>query len=163
MQDQCVGVVVLAFAFDEGIEIQRLQRGAFDLLQRLGLDQLGGELLDQLADHGLGLREGIGRQRRRGDPSMEPLEHLPDLDLYADLEGLAALCAACDLVVTGSNVTAHVAGALGRLKIVRSAGIPLGALAASYILFSGFLGIANVRPAPSITLQYRPKIGRAHV
>lgn len=42
------------------------------------------------------------------------LEHLPDLDLYNDLEGLAALCAACDLVITVSNVTAHVAGALGR-------------------------------------------------
>jgi tetratricopeptide (TPR) repeat protein len=42
------------------------------------------------------------------------LEHLPDLDLYHDLDGLAALCAACDLVITVSNVTAHVAGALGR-------------------------------------------------
>jgi len=42
------------------------------------------------------------------------IEHLPDLDLYNDLEGLAALCAACDLVITASNVTAHVAGALGR-------------------------------------------------
>jgi ADP-heptose:LPS heptosyltransferase len=41
------------------------------------------------------------------------IEHLPDLDLYHDLEGLAALCAACDLVITVSNVTAHVAGALG--------------------------------------------------
>ena len=42
------------------------------------------------------------------------LVHLPDLDLYHDLEGLAAVCAACDLVITVSNVTAHVAGALGR-------------------------------------------------
>ena len=42
------------------------------------------------------------------------LEHLPDLDLHDDLEGLAALCGACDLVMTSSNVTAHVAGALGR-------------------------------------------------
>ena len=42
------------------------------------------------------------------------LGHLPDLDLYRDLEGLAALCAACDMVITVSNVTAHVAGALGR-------------------------------------------------
>jgi tetratricopeptide (TPR) repeat protein/ADP-heptose:LPS heptosyltransferase len=42
------------------------------------------------------------------------LEHLPDLDLHDDLDGLAALCAACDLVITVSNVTAHVAGALGR-------------------------------------------------
>ena len=42
------------------------------------------------------------------------IEHLPELDLYQDLDGLAALCAACDLVITASNVTAHVAGALGR-------------------------------------------------
>ncbi|OGA23491.1 MAG: hypothetical protein A3I02_13265 [Betaproteobacteria bacterium RIFCSPLOWO2_02_FULL_67_26] len=42
------------------------------------------------------------------------IEHLPDLDLHDDLDGLAALCAACDLVITASNVTAHVAGALGR-------------------------------------------------
>jgi hypothetical protein len=42
------------------------------------------------------------------------IEHLPDLDLHGDLDGLAALCAACDLVITTSNVTAHVAGALGR-------------------------------------------------
>ena len=41
------------------------------------------------------------------------IEHLPELDLYDDLEGLAALCSACDLVITASNVTAHVAGALG--------------------------------------------------
>jgi tetratricopeptide (TPR) repeat protein len=42
------------------------------------------------------------------------IDHLPDLDLHGDIEGLAALCAACDLVITASNVTAHVAGALDR-------------------------------------------------
>jgi Flp pilus assembly protein TadD/ADP-heptose:LPS heptosyltransferase len=42
------------------------------------------------------------------------LMHLDDLDLYNDLEGLAALCAACDLVITSSNVTAHMAGAIGK-------------------------------------------------
>jgi tetratricopeptide (TPR) repeat protein len=41
------------------------------------------------------------------------IEHLPDLDLMEDLDGVAALCAACDLIVTVSNVTAHVAGAVG--------------------------------------------------
>jgi len=41
------------------------------------------------------------------------IEHLADLDLYMDLDGLAALCAACDLVITVSNVTVHVAGAVG--------------------------------------------------
>jgi hypothetical protein len=42
------------------------------------------------------------------------IEHLPDVDLFNDMEGLAALCAACDLVISVSNVTAHMAGALGR-------------------------------------------------
>ena len=41
------------------------------------------------------------------------IHHLPELDLYRDLDGVAALCAACDLVITVSNVTAHIAGALG--------------------------------------------------
>ncbi len=41
------------------------------------------------------------------------LAHLDDLDLFNDLDGLAALIAACDLVITVSNTTAHLAGALG--------------------------------------------------
>lgn len=42
------------------------------------------------------------------------ITHLDDLDLLNDIEGLAALCSACDLVITVSNVTAHLAGALGK-------------------------------------------------
>jgi tetratricopeptide (TPR) repeat protein len=42
------------------------------------------------------------------------ITHLDDVDLFNDLEGLAALCTACDLVITVSNVTAHMAGALGK-------------------------------------------------
>lgn len=42
------------------------------------------------------------------------LEHLPDLDLFADVDGVLAAIEACDLVVTTSNVTAHLAGALGK-------------------------------------------------
>ena len=45
-----------------------------------------------------------------------------------------------------------LAGALGRLRIVRSGATPLGLLAASYTLFAGFLGVANARPAPSFTV-----------
>lgn len=41
------------------------------------------------------------------------LAHLDDLDLFNDIDGLAALICACDLVVTVSNTTAHLAGALG--------------------------------------------------
>jgi len=41
------------------------------------------------------------------------LLHIDGLDLRDDLDGLAALTAACDLVITVSNSTAHIAGALG--------------------------------------------------
>ncbi len=41
------------------------------------------------------------------------LAHLPDLDLFSDIDGLASLLAACDMVITVSNTTAHLAGALG--------------------------------------------------
>jgi hypothetical protein len=36
------------------------------------------------------------------------------LDTFNDIDGVAALAAACDLVLTVSNVTAHIAGALGK-------------------------------------------------
>lgn len=42
------------------------------------------------------------------------IERLPDIDNTKDIDGLAALIAACDLVVTVSNTTAHLAGALGK-------------------------------------------------
>ena len=42
------------------------------------------------------------------------IAHLDEVNLFNDIEGLAALCAACDVIITVSNVTAHMAGALGR-------------------------------------------------
>ncbi len=39
---------------------------------------------------------------------------LEGLDLFDDLDGVLAAIEACDLVVTTSNVTAHLAGALGK-------------------------------------------------
>jgi tetratricopeptide (TPR) repeat protein len=42
------------------------------------------------------------------------LTKLDDLDAYTDLEGVAAALAACEAVVTSSNVTAHLAGAIGQ-------------------------------------------------
>jgi hypothetical protein len=46
------------------------------------------------------------------------VEHLDDIDNTRDIDGLAALISACDLVVTVSNTTAHLAGALGRPTFV---------------------------------------------
>jgi tetratricopeptide (TPR) repeat protein len=42
------------------------------------------------------------------------VEHLDDIDNFNDIDGLASLITACDLVVTVSNTTAHLAGALGK-------------------------------------------------
>ena len=60
---------------------------------------------------------------------------------------------AMSLPKVGQADAKGLAGALGRLRIVRSGATPLGLLAASYTLFSGFRGIANVRPAPTITIM----------
>jgi tetratricopeptide (TPR) repeat protein len=46
------------------------------------------------------------------------LERLDDLDLFNDLDGVLAAIAACDVVVTTSNVTAHLAGAIGKRTFV---------------------------------------------
>ena len=46
------------------------------------------------------------------------VERLDDIDNTNDLDGLAALISACDLVITVSNTTAHMAGALGKPAIV---------------------------------------------
>jgi ADP-heptose:LPS heptosyltransferase len=43
---------------------------------------------------------------------------VPGLDPVADLEGLLAAIEACDRVVTTSNVTAHLAGALGKQTLL---------------------------------------------
>jgi tetratricopeptide (TPR) repeat protein len=41
-----------------------------------------------------------------------------DLDIFNDIEGLMALISACDIVVTTSNVTAHLAGSMGKRAAV---------------------------------------------
>jgi tetratricopeptide (TPR) repeat protein len=46
--------------------------------------------------------------------SQEKLKLIDSIDLFNDIEGLFSLVAACDLVITTSNVTAHVAGAIGK-------------------------------------------------
>jgi len=69
---------------------------------------------------------------------------------------LAALASiaiwALSLGKVGQADARGLAGALGRLRIVRSGGAPLGALAASYTLMCGFIGMANVRPTPTVAV-----------
>lgn len=42
------------------------------------------------------------------------VSRLEDVDNYRDIDGLAALISACDVVVSVSNTTVHLAGALGK-------------------------------------------------
>ena len=53
------------------------------------------------------------RKRFKKDYGVE-LISFDDLDLMNDFDGLAALIASCDLIITISNVTAHFAGAIGK-------------------------------------------------
>lgn len=46
------------------------------------------------------------------------LHRVEEIDNYRDIDGLAAIIQACDLVVTASNTTAHLAGALGRKTLL---------------------------------------------
>jgi tetratricopeptide (TPR) repeat protein len=48
---------------------------------------------------------------------VQVLSH-PDVDTLNDIEGLAGLIDACDLVVSVGNATAHLAGALGKTTLV---------------------------------------------
>jgi tetratricopeptide (TPR) repeat protein len=48
-----------------------------------------------------------------GKALLGKLTQIPDLDLIQDIDGQTALIAACDMVLTVSNTTAHLAGALG--------------------------------------------------
>ena len=53
-------------------------------------------------------------QRRHGIT----LQHCDEIDNFNDLDGLAALIEACDVVISVSNTTVHLAGALGKPTLV---------------------------------------------
>jgi tetratricopeptide (TPR) repeat protein len=46
------------------------------------------------------------------------VQHLDEVDNFHDIDGLAALIQACDVVITTSNSTAHLAGALGKTTLL---------------------------------------------
>ena len=46
------------------------------------------------------------------------IHQVPGIDLFHDVDSLLALIDACDVVVTTSNVTAHLAGAIGKRSAV---------------------------------------------
>jgi len=55
--------------------------------------------------------DGTEEERNTAAPL---INHLPDLDLRQDMDGVAALIGACDLIITVSSVAAHMAGAMGK-------------------------------------------------
>lgn len=76
---------------------------------------------------------------------------LEGLDLFGDLDGLAAAIALCDVVLTIDNVTAHFAGALGKSAIVL---VPRGK---SRYWYWG--GERQSLWYPSLSLVYQQRIG----
>lgn len=73
------------------------------------------------------------------------------LDVYNDIDGLLALVGACDVVVTTSNVTAHLAGAIGKRAVVL---VPAGKACLWY-----WQGGINDLWYPSLTRAAQPRIG----
>jgi tetratricopeptide (TPR) repeat protein len=57
------------------------------------------------------------RENIRASSGIE-IQHLDDVDNQNNIDGLAALIEACDLVITVSNSTAHLAAALGKPTII---------------------------------------------
>ncbi|MCZ8253601.1 MAG: tetratricopeptide repeat protein [Hylemonella sp.] len=51
------------------------------------------------------------------------VQHVDEVDNFHDIDGLAAMIQACDVVITTSNSTAHLAGALGKATLLL---LPLG-------------------------------------
>lgn len=116
---------------------------------------------------GLALAAGAARAQDVAYTLAEPAERLSFGDVFADasiivqavfaaliVSAVAAIAIwALSLRKVGTADAKGLAAALGRLKIVRAAGTPLGALTAAYVLLSGFIGIANVRPTPTMAVM----------
>jgi hypothetical protein len=52
--------------------------------------------------------------RQASDLFKTEIHQVPGLDVFNDIDGLLALIEACDLVITTSNLTAHLAGSIGK-------------------------------------------------
>lgn len=65
-----------------------------------------------------------GDERRALQQAHEiEVQHVDEVDNFHDIDGLAALIQACDVVISTSNSTAHLAGALGKATLLL---LPLG-------------------------------------
>lgn len=93
----------LEFGRDKSLTLDTL----LPLLSQPGIDCIDLQYGDTLAE----------RQALAADHGLQ-LRKLDDIDNLNDIDGLAALISACDIVVTVSNTTAHLAAALGKPVIV---------------------------------------------
>lgn len=76
---------------------------------------------------------------------------IPEVDVYNDIEGLLALIDMCDVVFTIDNVTAHLAGAVGKKSVVL---VPTGVGRYWY-----WGGESPSRWYPSLNLVYQKQVG----
>jgi hypothetical protein len=91
------------FGADKSITLERLT----PLLEAPGVDFIDLQYGDTTDERrAFEQTNGIGIQR------------LDDIDNKNDIDSLAALISACDIVITISNVTAHIAAALGKPTLV---------------------------------------------
>ena len=85
----------------------------------IGLEQMLSALAsDKL--HFVDLQYGDTRAERQAlqDKHGIAVQHLDEIDNFNDIDGLAALIAACDVVISTSNSTVHLAGALGKATLL---------------------------------------------
>lgn len=80
-------------------------------LKSVGLDKLHG-ILDMPGATFVSLQYNDTPDERVADAPL--LNKIQDLDMMRDMDGVAALIGACDLVITVSSITAHMAGAMGK-------------------------------------------------
>lgn len=80
------------------------------------------------------------------------IQHLDDIDNQNNIDGLAALIDACDIVITVSNSTAHLAAALGKPTIIL--------LAHHTPLWYWHLDSMTSPWYPSVTLLRQPEPGQ---
>ena len=102
------------------------------------------------------LQYGDTQDERRAIKSNTGIDitHLDDIDNQNDIDGLAALIEACDIVITVSNSTAHLAAALGKPTIIL--------LAHHTPLWYWHLDSMTSPWYPSVTLLRQPEPGQWH-
>lgn len=76
---------------------------------------------------------------------------IPEVDVFNDVDGLLALIDMCDFVFTIDNVTAHLAGAVGKKGVVL---VPLGSGRYWY-----WGGESPSHWYPSLNLVYQNRVG----